>query len=422
MTTREAACTFAALQEHYLDPHSLYDELRAFDPIYYDREARCWLVTGRRAIMRILGDERFVSHLPGTMPAPAPSGGSMPSLRVLLAQQLLFFTGAAHARAHAAVQDALGALVKARGMQQFIAGIVGERIAQARAQGEMEVVADLARPVSSYTSAYVLGLPIDQGELLRRWTAWSNAFTDRTSGFGQAHTTPIYQLQHAFLQLIAARRAGSSRGTAPMPQGVAEADLLDALLAAPESFPHDQVVATNMQMLFSAGRVTSEKAIAEGVRLLTQEPGLWQRVRAESLADAKLPQRLADEWLRLITPTRFLKRWATQDVDLSAEFGGNHLLRRGQEVVLYLEAGNHDPQEYAEPHRCNPQRRPNRHIAFGYGPHLCPGAGLARLELRLVIEALVRQIDQLTASPWEAAAYAPNPNLGGVLSYRVALG
>jgi cytochrome P450 len=350
------------------------------------------------------------------------TGQAMPSLRTLLAQQLLFFTGVAHTRAHVAVQDALGSLVKAPELQQFIAGIVDERVALVRAQGEMEVVADLARPVSGYTSAYVLGLPVDRGELLQQWIEWSTAFTDRTSGFGQAHSMPIYQLQHAFLQLIAARRADSSQAATPLPPGGTRTDLLDALLAAPESFPHDQVVATNMQMLFSAGRVTSEKAIAEGVRLLAQEPGLWQRVRTEWLADAKLAPRLADEWLRLITPTRFLKRWATQDVDLSEEFGGNHLIRRGQEVVLYLEAGNHDPDEFAEPHRCNPQRRPNRHIAFGYGPHLCPGAGLARLELRLVIEALVRQIDQLT--PWEEGAdavYAPNPNLGGVLSYRVAV-
>jgi len=422
MTTREAAVTFAELQEHYRAPHPLYDELRAFDPVFYDRAARCWLVTSRRAITCVLSDERFVSQLPGARPAPAAAGQSMPSLRTLLAQQLLFFTGTAHARAHALLQDALGSLVKARGMRQFVAGIVGERLSQAREQGEMEVVAALARPVAGYTSAYVLGLPIDQSDLLLRWIEWSNAFTDRTSGFGQAPTMPIYQLQHAFLQLIEARRGDSSRVPAHRPPGGNNGDLLDALLAAPESFPHDQVVAANMQMLFSAGRVTSEKAIAEGVRLLAQEPGLWQRLRTESLADAKLAPRLADEWLRLITPTRFLKRWATQDVDLSEEFPGSHLIRKGQEVVLYLEAGNHDPEEFADPHHCDPQRRPNRHIAFGHGPHLCPGAGLARLELRLVIEALLGQLDHLAPLGGSEELYAPNPNLGGVRSYRVAVG
>jgi cytochrome P450 len=66
MTTREAAFTSAALQEQYRAPHPLYDELRAFDPIYYDREARRWLVTSRKAITRVLGDPRFESHLHGT--------------------------------------------------------------------------------------------------------------------------------------------------------------------------------------------------------------------------------------------------------------------------------------------------------------------------------------------------------------------
>lgn len=109
MTTREAAFTSAALQEQYRAPHPLYDELRAF-AIYYDRSSRCWLVTSRKAITRVLGDPRFESHLPGTSPTPAMTGQAMPALRTLLAQQLLFFTGAAHTRAYVAVQDALGSL------------------------------------------------------------------------------------------------------------------------------------------------------------------------------------------------------------------------------------------------------------------------------------------------------------------------
>jgi cytochrome P450 len=422
MIANETAMTFASLQEHYRAPHAHYDALRAFDPVYYDRTARSWLVTGRKAITRVLADHRFVSHLPGAPLSLDPTGQAMPSLRSLIAGQLLFFTGAAHTRAHAAVQGALGTLLNTQGMHRYIAGIIGERLSQAKASGEMEVVADLAWPVAGYTSAHILGLPVDQGDLLRQWSEWSTAFTDRTSGFGQAPTLPIYQLQHAFLELIARRRGERSAASAaaPLPDGAL--DLLDALLAAPESFPHDQFVATNMQMLFSAGRVTSQKAIAEGVRRLSMEPGLWQRLRSQAPSDTKLASRLADEWLRLITPTRFLKRWASEDVDLSGEFPGPHLIRRGQEVVLYLEAGNRDPQEFTAPHLCDPQRRPNRHIAFGYGPHLCPGAGLARLELRLVIEALLAQLDHLAPLGGVDELYEPNPNLGGVRSYRVAVG
>src|SRR5260370_39107200 len=123
--------------------------------------------------------------------------------------------------------------------------------------------------------------------------------------------------------------------------------------------------------------------MAEGVRLRGQGQHLWQHIRTTAANDGKVTQRLADEILRIVTPTRYIKRWAAQDVDVSAEFPGNHLIRSGQEVVLYLEAAHRDPQEFPEAHRCDPQRRPNPHLAFGYGPHLCPGAGLARLGLRL---------------------------------------
>lgn len=424
MTTCEVDFTFAAPQEQYRTPHRLYDALRAFDPIYYDRTTRCWLVTSCRAIVRVLGDHRFVSHLPGATPTQTPSGQTVvPSLRTLLAQQLLFFTGAAHKQAHTVVQHALSALVNAKETQQVIAGRVSAALSQAAVRGEMDAVGDLAKPVAGATSAYALGLPENQGEPLLQWIEWSNAFADRTSGFDQASITPIYQLQHTLLQLIAARRQGGPCEPAHDPQQQrGSTDLLGALLAEPGSFPHDQVIATNMQMLFAAGRVTTEKAIAEGVRLLAREPALWQRMRSELSTDAKLAQRLADEWLRLITSTRFIKRWATQDVDLGSEFPGSHLIRRGQQVVLYLEAGNRDPQEFEDPDRCDPQRRPNKHIAFGYGPHLCPGAGLARLELRIVIEALARQLEWLIPSEGAEEVYAPNPNLGGVLSYRIAVG
>jgi cytochrome P450 len=393
--------SFATLQKQYRAPHHLYDALRESEPIFYDRAGHCLLVTSRRAITHMLRDGRFVSHPPLT-PVPKRAGGS------LLKEQLLFFSGARHAKAHAVVQEALNRLVSAKKTSQVISRITNERLAQAVAREQMEVVADFARPVAGSVSAYILGLPIESDDLAT-WFAWSDAFADQTSGFG-ASALPIYQLHHTFLRVIALRQ---SQSTTP-------GDLLDALLSAPECFPNEEVIAINMQMLFAAGRVTIEKTIAQGIRLLAEAPERWQRLRAEAATNAHLAHRLTEEWLRLITPTRFLKRWATEDVDLSSAFTLAPTIRRGQEVVLYLEAANRDPVEFADPHRFDQDRRPNRHIAFGYGPHLCPGAGLARLVLRLVIEALVRQIDALVPLDAETV-YAYNPNLGGMRSYRVAL-
>src|SRR5207244_1972199 len=158
--------------------------------------------------------------------------------------------------------------------------VVCEALTWALARGEMDVVKDLAAPVSGRISASFVGLPTDDPVLLARWIEWSNAFGDRTSGYGQAPSEHVYRMQLTFLSQIEARRGEQKQ------QGSARhVDLLDALLAAPDCFPNEQVVAGNLQMLFSAGRMTCEQAIGGGVQALL-EHGLWPQVRAAILADA----------------------------------------------------------------------------------------------------------------------------------------
>lgn len=417
MTTREAAFSFAALQEHYRAPQPLYDALRAFDPIYYDRSSRCWLITGRAAVTHILGDARFESRPPGGRLAGAVGAPQqdMPSVSELLGHQMLFFTDAVHQRAYSVVSRCLNELLAAKQTQRLITDTVDGVLSNTVGRVGVDMVSEVARPIAAATSAALIGMPTGDSAQLAQWTHWSNAFADRTSGFSQAPAVPIYRMQHAFLQLISDRRKSQAGGDTSPPAH--SRDLLDALLSDPDSFPNDQLLASNLQMLFGAGRVTAEKAMAEGVRQLLHEPKHWQALRAEVPGNPQVARRLADEVLRVVTPTRFVKRWAQQDVDLSGSFPGNHLVRRGSEVVLYLEAANRDPAGFANPGCFDPWRQPNRHLAFGYGSHLCPGAGIARLELRLFFEALLQGCPRPTLVDGGEPRYNPNPNLGGVQSY-----
>jgi cytochrome P450 len=284
----------------------------------------------------------------------------------------------------------------------------------------MDVVKDFAAPISGRVSARFVGLPTDDPEQLAHWIEWSNAFGDRTSGYGQASSDLLYRMQLTFLDQIAARREQQQQRETPLePGAVPSRDLLAALLAAPECFPSDQQVASNLQMLFSAGRITCEKAIAEAVLLLLKH-GLWPQMRAAILSDTSgmVCRRLADEVQRFVTPTRYIARWAAEDVRLDT-FDGAPLIRRGHKVILYLEAANRDPGVFADPQCFDPQRHPNRHSSFGSGTHTCPGAGLARLELPIVFAELARQVSRLEPKPGAEIVYRSNPNLGGVGSYTI---
>lgn len=168
-------------------------------------------------------------------------------------------------------------------------------------------------------------------------------------------------------------------------------------------------------MIFGAGRVTTRKVLSNGLPLLLPE---WQRWRSQR-ADASFTRRAAEELLRVVTPTRYLLRCATEDVDLSSAFPGDHLIYEGEKIILFLEAANRDPDVFARPDLFDPDRDSNRQLSFGFGSHYCPGAKLARLEIQIALDLLFEVFPELRAEPSAEPRWNANPNLGGLASFRV---
>ena len=74
---------------------------------------------------------------------------------------------------------------------------------------------------------------------------------------------------------------------------------------------------------------------------------------------------------------------------------GGHAIEAGQQVVCVLAAANRDPAVFADPERFDVQRHPNPHLSFGYGPHFCVGAALARMECQIAFSTLLRRLCDL---------------------------
>ena len=163
-------------------------------------------------------------------------------------------------------------------------------------------------------------------------------------------------------------------------------DLLSRLLRA--EVDGDRLSETDLDNFFSilviAGNETTRIAIAQGVLAFCEWPEQWDRLRADpALLDAA-----TDEVLRWSCPTHFMRRTATVDTEL-----GGAAIRAGDKVVLWYVSGNRDEAEFADPAVFDVGRAPNRHLSFGRGgPHLCLGAHLARLEVRIVLAALARRV------------------------------
>lgn len=138
-----------------------------------------------------------------------------------------------------------------------------------------------------------------------------------------------------------------------------------------------------MCTLVMAGLDTTANAGANMLQLLGRRPDL----RAQLIADPERIPLAVEEMLRYITPLPALARVTTEPVEV-----GGVPIPAGERVQMVFIAGNHDPAEFECPEEIRLDRSPNRHLAFGAGPHRCLGAHLARLELRILLEEVLRRI------------------------------
>jgi cytochrome P450 len=111
-----------------------------------------------------------------------------------------------------------------------------------------------------------------------------------------------------------------------------------------------------------------------------------------------------------------LNRWAAKDVEL-----GGHTIRRGELVIVILNAANRDPGRFPEPDRLDVGRADGKHLAFGRGSHYCLGAPLARLEAEIALETLFRRLPglRLAVEPQELQ-WRPTPGFRRVVALPVA--
>jgi cytochrome P450 len=140
-------------------------------------------------------------------------------------------------------------------------------------------------------------------------------------------------------------------------------------------------------LLIVAGNETTRHAITHGVRALVDHPDQWQRLRDEP----DLMPLAAEEILRYGSPTMHFRRTAQTDLELRGT-----TIRRGDKVVVWFVSGNYDEEVFPDADRFDVGRDPNPHMAFGSGgPHVCLGAHLARLEVRVMFEELIPRLANL---------------------------
>jgi hypothetical protein len=179
---------------------------------------------------------------------------------------------------------------------------------------------------------------------------------------------------------IATARQGCPR--ADLSSVIANARVHDAPVPEYEMFSYYMMIATG-------GHDTISFGLAGGMQALLEHPDQFARLRSEpALLDTAI-----EEMLRWTTPGRHIMRTATEDTQL-----GTQTIRAGQAVAVFLNSANRDETVFQAADTFRIDRRPNPHIAFGFGAHFCLGAHLARLEMRALFRALLPRLQAAEAA------------------------
>ena len=149
------------------------------------------------------------------------------------------------------------------------------------------------------------------------------------------------------------------------------------------------MVAHNAAQIILAGFETTRNAFSGGVLALLEHPAQMALLRED-------PRRLrlaAEEIIRWSDPVISLMRTPTADTELAGQ-----RIREGERVMLWFPSANRDAAVFARPYDFDVTRHPNLHLGFGAGPHFCLGGPLAKLEIRLALEALLSRHDGIEIS------------------------
>jgi cytochrome P450 len=279
--------------------------------------------------------------------------------------------------------------------EEFIWRLADQQIDKFRDQGACEFMEDFAKPLSMLVIADLLGVPVDDHRKFR--AVLGNEHVGQLGEDDTVAHNPLMWLDERFDSYISDRRRDPRD------------DVLTELAAAtyPDgSTPAVEEVVKLATFLFAAGMETTTKLLSTGMRVMSERPDIQQKLRD----DRTLIPAFLEEALRMESPVKSHFRLARTNTRV-----GEVDIPAGTIIMLLPGASNRDPEKFYDPHEFRHDRRNVReHVAFGCGPHSCPGAPLARAEARISMNRLLDRaadfkISEAHHGPAENRVYEYDP-------------
>ena len=346
--------------------HEAFTHLRGVEGLWRDERNGLWAVTRQRDVIDVERRARTFSSALGYRSFHSPGEDNM------IAQD-----NPAHAEQRRLVADRF----TPRGVHVYedkIRSLVDELVAAIAAAGEVDVVDALAAQLPCRLTAHMLGFPEDRWTDIKSWSErlmrYDAIHSDAGAFMGMMGA--IQEFSEVLNPLVESRRGAPSDDLV----GVwATADVGGCPMA-------DHTFMNETGLFISGGAETTRTVIARGLAVLAEHPEQWEAMAADP---SRVP-RAVEELIRWVTPLNNFFRTATEDTTV-----GDTAIAAGERVILLYPSANRDESVFEDPFRFDITRDPNPHVAFGFGPHVCLGMNLARLELRILFEALTQRLTNL---------------------------
>jgi cytochrome P450 len=375
----QTALSLLQLLDHEVlaNPYPLYKRLREESPVMWDPYLHAWVVTRYADVTDVL--TRFkAARTPSASKLIELGMDDLAPLARMMVRQMLFLDPPEHRRVRRLAAAAFTPR-RVEHLRDHIQSIVDSLIDAVFDAGSMDVMADLANPLPAIVTAEMLGVPPEDHELLKHWSA---DFAEMLGNFqhNPGRTTQVLrsldEMTAYFQDAIRRHAVHPTRG------------LIHALATAEvdgDQLSDDEVVA-NVIVTMVGGQETTTNLIGNGLLTLLRHPVALNRLRD----DPGLMPSAVEELLRFESPSQHTARLAPADTSI-----GGHRIAPGQAVISVMGAANRDPQRFADPDRLDLARPDNRHLAFGWAGHFCFGAPLARVEAHIAFETMLRRLPDL---------------------------
>ncbi|MCM2563167.1 cytochrome P450 [Lutimaribacter sp. EGI FJ00015] len=353
------------------DPFPWYDALLTHAPVLPQPDGSI-LVSRHADLERIYKDTTLYSS--DKKVAFAPKFGAGSPLYEHHTTSLVFSDPPLHTRVRKIMTSALTPRAIAR-MEPGLVNTVDHLLDRMAGKANVDLIEDFASSIPIQIIGNLLDVPMEERGPLRDWSlailgALEPTLTDDQLKRGHDSVT---EFKAYLVDLVARRRANP---------GDPETDVLTRLIRGEgaDGQLSEIELLQNCIFILNAGHETTTNLIGNGLALLNDHPDQ----RARLLEQPDLINPAIEEFLRYASPNQLGNRETTQDIEIDGVPAP-----KGTNLHLVIGAANRDPAMFDEPGHFDISRKPNRHLAFAGGPHVCVGLTLARLEGRIAIGRLL---------------------------------